>query len=164
MLHTIKTQDECDLVVHLLRTTESQSHIIYIYAHGSDKQDMSDVLKSMGGKYLFIDELAATIREVMEEGKNVYIIANSCHWNLKYERGFPTPTISFGPDKSTRLPFASEHIERKLAALPDEFDKPFFLGWVTNLQTEYTRHANVFECYDEKGNTIDVEEFRIIEV
>jgi hypothetical protein len=61
------------------------------------------------------------------------------------------------------LPFASENIEQKLAALPDEFDKSLFIEWVTDLQMEYMRHANVFECYDEKDELVKCATFRIIE-
>ena len=145
--------------------SDARSHILYLYAHGSNNHKMFDVLRSMTGEgFIFLDSLAATIKEVMAAGKDVYVVANSCYWNLKYGWGFPSPTISFGPDKSTRLPFPSEYVELKLAALPDEFTKSVFLEWITELQATYKWWANKITCYGEGGKTIDVEEFRIIEL
>ena len=164
MFHSLKTQEDCDRVVEALRASKKQSHILYVYAHGGDKRDLFDVLKAIkGGKYIFIDSLAAAIQDVMAAGKDVYVIANSCYWNLKYNWGFPTPTISFGPDKSTRLPFPSESLEIALAALPDEFEKSFFLEWVTKLQEGYRSYAKLVTSYDVNGNIVPVVEFRIIE-
>lgn len=163
MLHIINNQEECEAVTSALYTSKKQSHIIYIYAHGSDDKDIFDVLKSMDGNYIFIDELAKAIQEAMAAGKHIYIVAHSCYWNLKYDWGFPTPTISFGPDDKSRLPFMSKTTEHRLRALPDEFDKSFFLDWLQKLQADYERHAKVWEIHDENGDLIEYNAFRIIQ-
>ena len=151
-------------VVEALRSSKKKSHILYVYAHGSDKPDMFDVLKTIdGGSYIFLDSLSLAIQSVMLAGKDVYVVANSCYWNLKYKWGFPTPSISFGPDNTTRLPFPSESLEIALAALPDEFEKSFFLEWVTKLQDGYRSYAKLVTAYDVNGNIVPVDEFRIIE-
>lgn len=168
MLHTIKTQNDCDDVVVALRQSNKQSnkhsHIIFIYAHGSEREDQRDVLETINGdEYIFIDDLALAIRDVMAMGNDVYLIANSCYWNIKYKWGFPTPTISFGPDDSTRLPFRSECIEESLAELPDQLDKSHFLNWARDLQAKYKYHANLWYVRDANNEKIEVKEFRIIE-
>ena len=164
MLHIIKTQTDCNTATKALLENNDVSHVIYIYAHGSDKEDLYDVLKTDdNSSFIFIDSLSNAIESAMSRGKNVYLIANSCYWNLKYDRGITTPTISFGPDEATRIPYRSEYIEGKLANLPDKIEKSVFLAWVKILQKDYQKHATTWDVHDENGNIRKVKEFRIIQ-
>ena len=169
MLHIIKDLNSCiDAEYHLngeKYISSGKSHILYIYAHGTDKCDLWNILKPIrNNDSLFsVNELSDAIKVAMEAGSNVYIIANSCLWNYKYEKGFTVPTISFGPDESTRLQFPSKNIESRLEKIPDNFTKEFFLEWVQNLNQEYINHKNLFECYDQNREIIRVKEYRIIQ-
>lgn len=164
MLHIIKTQEDCDNATNALLENDLHSHIVYIYAHGSDSEVLYDVLKTNdNSSYIFIDSLNNAIKSAMARGNSVYIIANSCYWNLKYERGFTTPTVSFGPDEATRIPYRSETIEDKLTKLPDKIEKSLFIEWIMILQKEYKKHASTWQVYDENGAEIKVKEFRIIQ-
>jgi hypothetical protein len=164
MLHIIKTQEDCDKATMALFKNDDVSHIIYIYAHGSDSEDLYNVLETNdNSSSIYIDLLSDAIRDAMIRGTNVYLIANSCYWNLKYDRGITTPTISFGPDEATRIPYRSETIENRLAKLPDKIEKSVFLELVKILQKDYQKHATAWEVYDENGNIRNVKKFRIIQ-
>ena len=146
--HLILDQESCNETCSQLRNMEFMSHVIYIYAHGSDKKAHLDVLKKIdGSKFIFIDDLAKAVQEAMDAGKSVYLIANSCYWNLKYEWEFPTPTISFGSDQSTRLPFDSSFIENKLNSLPDEVSYSEMETCIRELEALFEKEKNIFECY-----------------
>ena len=54
-------------------------------------------------------------------------------------------------------------IETRLKKIPDNFTKEFFLEWIQNLNQEYIKHKNLFECYDENGEIVRVKEYRIIQ-
>tara|TARA_Y100000389_G_scaffold154315_1_gene154807 strand:+ start:1548 stop:2063 length:516 start_codon:yes stop_codon:yes gene_type:complete len=169
MIHIITDLASCVQAEYYLNGEKyirsGESHILYIYAHGTDKPKLWNILQPMRKKdSLFsVDELSEAIKVAMEAGSNVYIIANSCLWNYKYNMGFTVPTISFGPDDTTRLPFPSENIETRLKKIPDNFTKEFFLEWIQNLNQEYIKHKNLFECYDENGEIVRVKEYRIIQ-
>lgn len=169
MLHIIKDLQSClDTECELNRekyTRSGNSHILYIYAHGSDKNSVWNILKPINNNSscFSVDYLSEAIKVAMEAGSNVYIIANSCLWNYKYKMGFTIPTISFGPDETTRLPFPSESIEAKLERISDSFTKEFFLEWIQKLNQEYMKHKNLFECYDENGKIVEVKNYRIIQ-
>lgn len=169
MLHIIKDLQSCLDAEYELNGEKyirsGNSHILYIYAHGSDKNSVWNILKPISNNIscFSVDYLSEAIKVAMEAGSNVYIIANSCLWNYKYKMGFTVPTISFGPDETTRLPFPSESIEANLGKISDSFTKEFFLEWIQELNQKYVKHKNLFECYDENGKIIEVKNYRIIQ-
>ena len=133
MLHIIKDLQSCLDAEYELNGEKyirsGNSHILYIYAHGSDKNSVWNILKPISNNIscFSVDYLSEAIKAAMEAGSNVYIIANSCLWNYKYKMVFTVPTISFGPDETTRLPFPSESIEANLEKISDSFTKENFI-------------------------------------
>lgn len=168
MLLIIKTQKDCDDAVNILRTKDNDNYTIYIHAHGSDKKNFFDVLRTMDNtEFIFITELANVMQDVINAGKNVYVVALSCYWNLKYDWGIPTPTVSVAPDTSTRLPYPVDVVENSLRNhLSDDVDKSVFLDWAQKLKEAFVKESSggIWECYDGNGKLNTCASLRIIQI
>lgn len=167
MLLFIKNSQECRDAVTALRAKEADNYIVYIHAHGSDKEDLFDVLKTMDEtEYIFLTELASAMQEAMDAGKSIYVVGLSCYWNLRYDWGIPTPTVSVGPDTKSRLPYSAEVVENSLRNhLAGDVNKALFLDWAQSLQKafECERSRGIWECHSANGELNTCAKLRIIE-
>lgn len=153
------TQDQFnDGCKKISESLEGSKFFIVIHGHGSSKEENIDFLGTIKNnnknKFIFLDTLKRTLEEALEDNKKIYIIAVSCWWNKKYENFLPVPTISFAPDRDSRLPYHFSALEQKINAIPDDFDEIYMKNWFILFKKNFNMLMNCVAVMDENGKEI----------